>query len=83
MIVSFQVRNLFSVTSVEETSHRYRLLYYSDLTHVIFIGNVILRFIQLLILFYRLGIYRHICGDILERNRTSVSYVAKGKMTPL
>jgi len=28
--------------------------------------------------FYRLEIYRRICGGIPERNRTSVSYVGKG-----
>lgn len=32
------------------------------------------------ILAYRLEIYRLICGDILERNRTFVSYAVKGKV---
>lgn len=31
----------------------------------------------------RPGIYRHICGDIQERGRTSVSYVVKGEVHSL
>lgn len=77
-----QVRSPFNVMFVGETSHRYGLVCYVDLPQLFLDGKIILRYL-IYIYIYRLGIYRHICGDILERNRTSVSYVVKGKIPPL